>query len=352
MNELGKNILLSVSGESHSPSIVLRIKNIEKGHKISIDKINFELKRRNPKFFFNTERAEDDEFKILSGIKDYITTGEDIVVEFINKNIDKSAYIKNEGFLRPGHSDYTRYIKNGFFDTGGGMSSGRVTLPFSFASSIFKQILEEKGVIIVSRIKQIYNIKDKEIKNIKELLEIKDDLFPCITKEFYDKAQALLKDVKAKNDSCGGIIETYILNLKAGIGEPLFNSLESTISSALFSIPAVKGVEFGDGFDFAHKLGSEVLDSFILDKNAIKTKENHNGGINGGISNSMPVIIRTVVKPTPTIGIEVESLNIKTLKEERVVFGGRHDSFIANRAIPAIEGMIAHSLLDLDYEKR
>lgn len=343
---LKENVIkIKINGKSHSKKISLELHNFPKTN-INYEEIKKELKKRNPKFFFNTQRNEEDEFEIVKNNDKLIK------IVFKNKDANKKPYIQNEGFLRPNQSDYAQYLKYNKRESGGGEFSGRMTLPIVFAGMIAKQKLKEKNILIHSQIKRIGKLEDKEIDFSKNQKAI-DELFPVSSKEFKKQVFDYLKNIQKENDSVGGMIETTILNVCPGLGGAYFNRLESELSKAIFSIPSIKGVEFGEGVEFAFKKGSEVQDVFILENDIVKTKTNHCGGINGGVSNGMPIIIKSSFKPVPTIKKEMTSLNYLTKKDEKVIFKGNHDCFIGNRIIPAIEGMIAIALLDrILYENK
>lgn len=359
MNTIGKNVVISVFGESHSDKITLIMEGIKPGTEISLDKIREDLKIRNPHFSFNTQRKEEDNFLVESGFDGEKTDGHDIVISVKNIAIDKKDYNPNDVFLRPSHSDYTRIAKYGLksITSGGGSSSGRMTLPLVILGSISKQILAKQGVEIVSHIQSVGGLSEDRFntENLASYRKNKeyDEFFPTINSDYHNQCLDLLNKTKNEKDSIGCTIETAIMGIKAGVGSPFFNSIESEISHLVFAIPAIKGIEFGDGFEFAKAKGSEVEDAFFYDSKdeAIKTKSNHNGGINGGISNGMPIIFRVVVKPTPTIGQPLTSLNYLTKETETKTYTGNHDSFIGNRALLAIEGVAAFAILDLIYDK-
>lgn len=349
MNFNGKHISFSFSGESHSPEIKLSICGIDKKD-ISVDYIKKQLKRRNPGLFFNSQRNEEDEFVILNNKIE----NNQICVVFKNTNFEKKDYNDNEGFLRPSHSDYTQLLTKGFVSSGGGEFSGRMTLPMVFVGSIAKHLLEKKNIFILSRIRSLGEIEEKNndycLENYKNKTE-ENPFFPTLSNKFKESCFNLLKQTKENKDSLGGVVETVIFNSPCAIGGVFDDSLESQISKMIFSIPGVKGVSFGDGFDITTKKGSESMDAFVLDNKTIKTKENHNGGINGGFTNGMPIIVNTAIKPTPTIKKPIKSLNYLTNKEQTVEFKGNYDVCFVNRAIPAIEGLVALVLLDLLYDK-
>ena len=350
----GKKITLEMVGGSHDEKITLTIKGLPQNQKLDENKIKKELEKRKSELFFNTPRKEEDKYIIKKGIKNYTITENEIVVEFYNNKQNSSTYINQKGFLRPNHADYTNLLLNNEVVPGGGEYSGRMTLPMCFVGSIAKQILENKHkTTIKSRIASVYNLKDKKLtqNNMILLKNIEENNFPCLTEKFKEKALELIKNTKEEKDSVGGTIETVVFNPPKGVGNPLFDGLDNYISHLIFSIPAVKGIEFGDGFVLASKKGSEIQDSFYKEGDTIKTKENHMGGINGGVSNGMPIIVRTAIKPTPTIEKPTTSYDYIEKIEKTIEFKSMHDCFIANRAIPAIEGMIAFAILDLEKWK-
>jgi len=347
MEYIGKNISLLIEGESHTKEIKLKISGL-KPSKLDFLLIDNDLKRRNPKLFFNTQRKEEDNYEIISGIENSNIINDCVEAVFKNNSFNSNPYIEHDGFLRPSHSDYVSLIKYNEIKPGSGSFSGRMTLPMCFAGSIFKQLLGN-NTKIYSRIKSVGPLEDEELDLSK--IDSLNQEFPVQSEKFKENSFNLLKECKENKDSIGGVVEIVVLNPDTGLGDNMFESLEGKISKLLFSIPAVKGIEFGDGFLISKHYGSEVLDKFILSSDKIVTDTNHNGGINGGISNGMPIIFRVAIKPTPTIGKPIESLNYKTKMQEKVIYGGDHDSFIVNRAIPVIEGLTALALLDEMYEK-
>lgn len=347
-----KNLKISLFGESHGEMIGVTIDGICPGIKIDFDFINSELNRRKSVNSLSTPRKEKDEYKVISGIFNGYTTGTPITFLIENVDVDSSKYELIKNTPRPSHADYTNELKYlGFQDyRGGGHSSGRLTAPLVIVGAICKQILKSKNVVIASHIKKLHNICDisflEFLKN-NSLDDLKNDNFLVLDKEKKEEMILEIEKAKEMNDSVGGEIETIILNSPKGIGEPFFDSLESVISSLIFSIPAVKGVSFGKGFEFSNYYGSEVNDKFKCEKNDIITTTNNNGGINGGISNGMPILINTVVKPTPSIKQTQDSVNFKTMENEKITIDGRHDPCIVNRALVVVESMVAIGILDL-----
>lgn len=354
MNTFGKKILFSIYGESRSPKMTLVIEGINPGTKISKTSIDTELEKRKGHFCFNTERKEKDNYEIESGIVNEITDGKDIVINVYNNKTQRDP--NGDYFLRPSHSDFSRIEKYGIdtFTKGGGSSSGRMTVLLTIAGSIFEQIILQQGITVVSHVQSVLDLSeerfnDNNLANYEEKMS-KDGFFPTITNSFRDECIKRLEKIKQEKDSAGSIIETAILGVNSGLGSPFFDSLESVISHLMFSIPAIKGIDFGDGFGYAREKGSQAKDEFEVDNfGQIRTKANHNGGINGGISNGAPIIFRTVVKPAPTIGQPLTSIDYVSKKTITKTIDGQNDSFIGNRIIPSIDGMAAYAVLDLLY---
>lgn len=359
MNNFGKNFRLSIFGESHGTAIGIVIDGLKAGIKIDFDEVKKELKRRAPANFsdnFTTNRKEDDDFEILSGIFNEYTNGAPLCVIFKNKDKKSIDYEMNKFLLRPSHADYTAFIKYNFFNDyrGGGHFSGRITAPLVFAGAIAKQILKEKGIDFFSHIKKFLNYYDetffKSDISLEELKQLKNEKIPLLDKKIEKNIQKELENIAKLGDSVGAIIETMAINLPSGLGEPFFSSIESELSRLIFSIPAIKGIEFGLGFDFSNYLGSFVNDEYKIENEKIRTKTNYNGGILGGISNGENLIFSCVVKPTPSIRKKQRTVNIETKKECDLEIKGRHDSFIALRVIPVIEAVTAIVILDLILE--
>ena len=352
-NNFGTNISMTIFGESHGPCIGITLDGLPAGFKINLKKINDDMEKRKAKGSISTQRHEDDEVEIVSGFFNGYTTGTALTILIQNKNTQSKDYSDIQYRLRPGHADFSAYEKyHGFQDyRGGGHFSGRLTAPIVAAGSICRQILETKNILIGSHIEQLYALHDAPFSN--NIDELKKQIQTLNKKEFstldeqvaQNMEQAIL-EAKNEQDSIGGILESAIINLPAGIGEPFFDSIESILAHLLFSIPAVKGVSFGAGFQMASKKGSEANDAFIMN-DTIQTKTNNNGGINGGISNGMPIIIHTCIKPTPSIYKTQETVDYKTKESQTLNIKGRHDPCILHRARIVVDSMIAFGILDL-----
>ena len=350
----GSKLKVSIFGESHGNAIGITIDGLPSGLEIDLDKIDREMKRRAPgKSSISTARKESDIPEILSGYFNGKTTGTPLCAIIRNSDTRSKDYGKLKDLMRPSHADYTGNIKYlGFNDyRGGGHFSGRITAPLVFAGAICKQILENEGIHIGAHVKKIKNIEDKtfEYTSISKdtIIDLNKKELPLLDDSKEEEMRKVILDAKKQGDSVGGIIECSIIGVKAGVGDPFFDSVESTLSHLLFSVPAVKGVEFGLGFDITDLYGSEANDEFYYDGDEVKTKSNNNGGILGGITNGMPIIFKTAIKPTASIVKEQSTINIKEKREESLVIEGRHDPCIVQRAIPVIEAVAAIGILDL-----
>jgi chorismate synthase len=356
-NSYGKLFRISLFGESHSEAIGVVIDGVPSGIELDMNEIMFEMGRRAPgRDAFSTPRAEGDVPRILSGVFNGITTGTPICAVIKNINTRSSDY--HAEIIRPSHADYSGKLRyNGFNDyRGGGHFSGRLTAPIVFAGAIAKQIIKKENIEIFSHIKNIGEVYDDVVDcvnpDIDVLKGLKDKKLAFINNDKMKDAEEEILSAKGNADSIGGSIETVITGIAGGIGSPFFESVESRLASMLFSVPAVKAVEFGIGRDFSEILGSEANDSFVIENGKISTKTNNNGGINGGITNGMPVVFSVTIKPTPSIGKEQETVNVETNENITTKIAGRHDPCIVQRAVPVIEAATAIVLLDLILEAK
>ena len=351
----GKNIKLSLFGESHGEAIGCVIDGFPHGIKIDNDFIESEIERRRAKNpSISTTRNEKDKVEILSGLLENKTTGMPIAAIIRNENKRSGDYSNLKIMPRPSHSDFTAMVRYQNYNDirGGGHFSGRLTAPLVFAGALCKLALKEKfNINIAAHIKQIYNIKDKypnnKLPSYKEFIKNYKKELSVFDNEAMNEMIKTIKEAKINMDSVGGIITVVAFNIPVGFGEPFFSSIESRIAESMFGVPAVKGIEFGLGFDFVNYRGSECNDAYIIKNNKIKTKTNNNGGILGGISNGMPIIVNVAIKPTPSIAKEQLTLNLKTKKEDKLIIKGRHDPCIAVRAVPVLEAALSIALLDL-----
>lgn len=352
---IGNSIKLSLFGESHGSMIGVVIDGLAPGIKLDTKFIQEQLDKRKPKGKISTQRHEEDDFKIVSGYFNGYTTGTPLCIMIENKAQKSRDYEKTRDLMRPSHADYTAEKKYlGYQDfRGGGHFSGRITAPLVAVGAICIQILKEKGIVLGTHILKCKNEKGRNFsldgEELKKEIEIVNKrYFPVFDDEKEESMKSVIEEAGKNLNSVGGILETAVIGVPSGVGEPYFNSIESVLSHLLFSIPAVKGVEFGAGFSIADMFGSEANDSFYYDENGeVKTKSNNNGGINGGISNGMPIIIKTAIKPTPSIYKEQESIDIS--KHENIKFNieGRHDPAIIHRARVVVDSVVAFGILDL-----
>lgn len=353
MNSFGNNLKVTLFGESHGDNIGIVIDGLASGIEIDFNLIDFELTKRRPKSVYSTSRQETDQYQVLSGLYLGKTTGAPLTFLIPNANKISTDYQNVFDTPRPSHADYSAYIKYaGYNDPrGGGMFSGRVTALFMIVGAIAKQILNKRGIEVASHILKIHHVHDQSFNSVQIDLDQAKNIqkldFPLIDTTVEESMRETILNAKNNEDSVGGIVETAIINLPAGIGNPLFNSIESYLSSLYYSVPSVKGVEFGDGFNLTNAYGSEVNDGYHLNNGKIETTSNHNGGILGGITTGMPIIVKCAIKPTPSIGKPQSSVNLKTNENVTLEIKGRHDPAIVNRVVHVINAVTYYGILDL-----
>ena len=348
----GEKLKIGVFGASHGKEIGVIVEGLKGGETFDIDELKaFMYRRAAKKGDFSTARTEPDEPVFISGVNGNKLNGETLIAVIENKNQKSSDYGETFRIPRPGHADYTGYVKFGkdFDFRGGGIFSGRLTAPLCVAGGIAKQILEKKGVKIHAFLESVGQVfaksyNDIDVENF-DYRNTTSDL-PLLDESDFGKINAEIKRAKADGDSVGGKIGCVVLGLKKGVGGTMFNSLESDISRLIFGIPAVKGIEFGRGFALSETVGSIANDEFYYSGEEVKTKTNNNGGINGGISNGMPITFSVAVKPTPSIYKEQNSVDLILKKDVKFTVKGRHDACIAVRAVPVVEAVTALSILD------
>ena len=355
-SSFGNSIEVQIFGESHGKAIGAVINGLAPGIPLDIDFINKQMNKRKPQGNISTQRKETDEIIFLSGYFNGYTTGTPLCFMIENNAQHSKDYSELKYLLRPSHADFTAYAKyQGFQDyRGGGHFSGRITAPMVAVGAICMQILKVKGIEIgthIARMKQItdtsFAIHEQALRD--QITALDETYFPTISKQTGEEMINMIESAHRQGDSLGGILESVILGVEPGIGEPYFDSIESILSHLLFSIPGIKGVSFGSGFDFANMQGSTANDSFYYEKESkkIKTVTNHNGGINGGISNGMPILIQCAIKPTPSIYQVQQTVNIDTNEETTLQITGRHDPAIIHRARVVVDSMLAFGILDL-----
>ena len=328
----GKNIKISVWGQSHSPAIGVTIDGLRAGHKIDTGKLQQFMERRAPgRDKYSTPRKEADLVEFQSGLVQDTTCGAPISALIKNTNTRSVDYDKIRDIPRPSHADYPAYVRHNASNdvAGGGHFSGRLTAPICIAGGIFKQLLEEKGITVSAQIKSIGGETDLE------------------------KAYGIIERARENQDSVGGVIECTVSGLPVGIGDPMFDGMENRISQAVFAVPAIKGIEFGNGFECAKLFGSENNDEYYVDDGKIRTRTNNHGGILGGLTSGEDIVFRVAVKPTPSIGKEQKSVSLSRKENTTLSIVGRHDPCIVPRAVVCIEAAAAIAVYDayLDFLK-
>ena len=352
-NTLGENFSVTIFGESHGPYIGVVLDGIAPGIDVNKDFINHQLDLRRPSGKISTKRVETDEFILASGVFNDKKTGTPLTILIPNSVQHSKDYEKTATLARPGHADYTANVKyHGFQDfRGGGHFSGRITAALVAAGGIIIPELEKKGIKIGTHIKSLGGIKDRNFEDYQKDIDfLCGTNFPVLDADKSEQMKTLAEKIAAEGDSVGGVLESVILGMPAGVGEPWFGTLESELSYALFSIPAIKGVQFGDGFDMVDSFGSEFNDSLQIvqdnGKSKVITKTNHNGGINGGISNGMPILFRCAVKPTPSIYKTQDTIDMSKNENAKLSIQGRHDPAIIHRARIVVDSVVSFVIYD------
>ena len=323
---VGKTLRVTLWGQSHSPAVGVTVDGFPAGYRVDFDGLRRFMERRAPgRDDLSTARREDDEPEFLSGLRDGVTCGAPITAVIKNADFRPVDYAGFDRVPRPGHADYTAGVKYGPFAdfSGGGHFSGRLTAPLCVAGALVIGLLFEYGVTVEAGPVEIGGVSGSTEEMKKEIARARED-----------------------GDSVGGVIECVVSGVPAGIGDPIFDGMESAISGVLFGIPAVKGVEFGSGFSGAKKRGSENNDPFTAESGKVITAKNDHGGILGGITTGMPIVVRAAFKPTPSIAKEQQSVDLETLEGKKIAVRGRHDPCVALRAIPAVESACAIAVLD------
>ncbi len=349
-NTFGNNVTVTLFGESHGEIIGAVLDGLEAGTPIDFDLIKLRLSQRRGLAEISTSRREEDNFKIVSGTLNGVATGTPICVLIRNENVKSSDYESIKHTPRPSHADYTHFIKYGGFNDskGGGHTSGRLTAPLVAVGAICEGALKNKGIHILTHIKRCAGITDTDFENPEKdenLLNCSN--FPVLNKEIGEKMKAEIQKAKKEKDSLGGVLETAVYGLPVGIGEPWFDSLESVISHAVFSVPGIKGIEFGAGFALGEMHGSRANDEMEYKDGKVRFLSNNNGGILGGVSNGDAIVFRCAVKPTPSIEKKQRTVNTSTGENTSIEISGRHDPFIAHKASAAVTAVTAIALSDM-----
>ncbi len=349
-NILGERFVVVSFGESHGRCVGAVIEGCPAGLPLDVKEIQMDLNLRRPGYStIATQRREEDLVEILSGVFQDHTTGAPICMLVWNRDVDSKPYETYYNIPRPGHADYVARVKYGGYNDwrGGGRFSGRITISHVLAGAVAKKLLHHTlGVEILAYTLEIGGVRSKRLSS-DEVRELRySNSVRCPDLEAAEKMERRIREAQGEGDSVGGIIECRSLNVPIGLGEPIFVSLESDLSKALFSIPGVKGVEFGAGFDITRMKGSESNDPYTVREGKVETLTNKAGGILGGISTGMPLVIRVAFKPTPSIAKEQRSVVLKTMREARLHIRGRHDPCIVPRAVPVVEAVVATVLAD------
>lgn len=349
-NTFGNSISVTIFGESHGAEIGVVIDGLAPGIEVDEEFIASQLTLRRPAGRISTARREADEFKIVSGVFNGKTTGTPICITIPNSDTRFKDYSATRALARPGHADYTAYCKyHGFEDyRGGGHFSGRITAGVVAGGAIMISALKNKGINIGTHIARIGDVSDRPFENFDEdIRSLGGMTFAVLDESKREKMTRVIEAAAADGDSVGGVLETVITGVPAGVGEPWFDSVESMMSHAIFGIPAVKGIEFGAGFEMADGRGSITNDSFYMEDGAVKTRTNNNGGINGGITNGMPIVFRCVVKPTASIYKEQETVDFIKKEDATLQIHGRHDPAIIHRARVVVDSIAAFVIADM-----
>lgn len=346
---LGQTIKLSVFGASRDQSVGVCLEGIPAGERIDLSGLQAFLDRRAPgRFAWTTARKEPDMPKILSGLCDAVTTGEPLTAVIENKDASQEP---PRTVLRPGHADWPAYLKYGEIPAGGGKFSGRLTAPFCVAGGICLQLLKKRGIEVAAHALTVADISDLPFDPLQpDLAALSGRNFPTLDEAAGERMIAKILDAKAEENSVGGIIECAVTGLPAGVGDHLWEGLESRIAQFVFGIPGVKGVQFGNGFAAASLKGSENNDPISLENGKLSAKSNRSGGILGGMATGLPIIFTAAVKPTPTIGVTQRTVDTADFTETEASFAGRNDACIVPRAVPAVEAAAAIVIFDAIYE--
>jgi chorismate synthase len=353
-SSFGTNLRIQIFGQSHSKALGIVIDGLPAGIEPDMERIQSWLRRRSPgQSATASPRKEADVPDILSGLSDGRTCGAPLCAVLYNQDARSQDYDDFRHVPRPGHADFTAFVKTGGANDyrGGGHYSGRLMAPLVFAGALCAQLLEEEGIAIGAHIASVGPVEDAPFDPVHategQLKAAQEARFPTLDPHAGEEMEKHILDASARNDSVGGIVECCILGLPPGLGDPIFDGLENRIAAAVFGIPAVKGVEFGAGFDAALSAGSVNNDAFYYDEDRVRTRTNHNGGILGGHATGMPVLFRAAFKPTPSIGLEQESVDLTTGKPARITVRGRHDPCVVPRAVPCVEAAAAVAVYDL-----
>ena len=345
----GAVLRLSGFGQSHAEAVGMTLEGLPAGLPVDLDALQSFLNRRAPgRSDWSTSRREEDSPEFLCGLKDGKTCGAPLTAIIRNRNTRGGDYEQFQNLPRPGHADYTAQLRYGGFQdfAGGGHFSGRLTAPLCIAGGILLQMLEAQGIRVKARIRAIAGIEDDAA--FTESVAEKD--FPAVSDTVGERMKAAILSARSEGDSVGGVIECVVSGVPGGLGSPMFDGVENRIAQLAFAVPAVKGIEFGSGFQSAGMRGSENNDPYAIEDGHVVTCTNHAGGVLGGITTGMPVVFRVAVKPTPSIAAPQQTVNLDTMQPETLCVTGRHDPCIVPRAVPVVEAVAAIAVADLILE--
>lgn len=340
----GNKISVGIFGASHASEIGVEMTNFPK-EEIDFEELTAFLARRKASSgVFSTKRKESDLPHFMQGVEGGKIVGDTIRAVIYNENVKSGDYSNLYAKPRPSHADYAAYMKYGRLDfSGGGEFSGRMTAPYAIAGGIAKQILQRRGIDVNAYVSSVGNVKGQSYKD-GDVCYVANETFPSLSKQ--EEMIEEIAKAKSNGDSVGGRVECIVTGLKAGVGDALFDGLESKIAHLVYAIPAVKGVEFGDGFDLSRMLGSIANDAWQFDDGKVIAKTNKAGGINGGISNGMPITLSVAFRPTPSIAIEQDTVDLQSGVNTKIAIRGRHDACIVPRAVPVVESAVCLAILD------
>lgn len=357
-SRIGRMLSIEIFGESHGAAVGVTLDGLPAGLKLDMERLNAFVQRRAARSAIATGRQEKDIPRIISGLWDEITTGQPLTAIFENGDTHSAHYDFLPDRPRPGHADYPAIMRSLYNDDlrGSGHHSGRLTLPYVFAGGVAMQLLEKEGVRIAAHVQQIANENDDCLNDIAPdmdaLLEAQKRPIPTLNPEEGERMQQAILKAKSEQDSRGGVVECAAVGVPVGLGSPFFEGVESVMANYLFSIPAVKGVEFGAGFTSASMRGSAYNDPYIMKDGQIAASRNSAGGLLGGITNGMPIIVRVAFRPTPSVGVEQSTVSLSEGTNTTLSVQGRHDPCVVVRAVPVVESAVALALAELWLERR
>ncbi|MGD9604994.1 MAG: chorismate synthase [Bacilli bacterium] len=354
MNSFGKNLRITLFGASHEAYIGLVIDGFPAGITIDFDLIKSKLNLRKGLGSIISSRLENDNFEIISGYFHHFTTGAPLTFLVRNEDVKSEDYEKQYGLARPSHGDYVLHMKHqGFNDYyGGGTSSGRLTVALIILGALCEQLNKQKGIYVGSIVKSLGEITDEQGDiSLEDIIVLAEEPFPVRNNLKKQKMLEIIDLAKAKKDSLGATIQTGVFNLPIGLGSPFFNSVESVISHLIFSVPGVKGIEFGEGFQIAKKMGSEANDQMYFENDVVKYETNKSGGVNAGITNGNPLLFQTAFRPTTSIGILQNTIDFIKKENVKVSHNGRHDVVFAIKALHVVNALTNYAVLEMFLEE-